>query len=69
MIRINKWCVCVCVCVCEGKLGKSHAWSFDCRNIVIFQPKKLQNKFEDAQVKYDGDAVLYKMKSWVNDNM
>ncbi|KAK2151762.1 hypothetical protein LSH36_352g00009 [Paralvinella palmiformis] len=38
-------------------------------NIVIFQPKKLQNKFEDAQLKYDGEAVLHKMKTWVHDNI
>ena len=42
-------------------------WFFS--DVVIFQPKILQNKFEEKELKYDGDAVLHKVKSWVTDNM
>ncbi len=38
-------------------------------NVVIFQPKRLQNKFEEKEIIYTGDAVLPKMKSFVHDNM
>jgi len=39
-------------------------------NVVIMRPKVLQNKFEDSQLKYDGeDTTLYSLKSWVNDNI
>lgn len=38
-------------------------------NIVMFHPKRLHSKFEDAQQKYDGDASLQKIKTWVNDNI
>lgn len=40
-----------------------------CSDVVIFHPKRLQNKFEENQLKYSDDAVLHKMKSWVTDNM
>jgi len=38
-------------------------------DVVIFRPKRLANKFEESQVKYDGDAVLHKLKTWANDNV
>ena len=38
--------------------------------VVIYRPKVFHNKFEDAELKYDGkDTTLYSLKSWVNDNM
>lgn len=37
--------------------------------VVIFQPKILKNKFEESQLKYDGEASLSKLKTWVNDNI
>ena len=38
-------------------------------SVVIFHPQRLQNKFEDIQLKYDGDATVQKMKKWLNANM
>lgn len=38
-------------------------------DVVVVRPKRLANKFEDSQVKYDGEAVLAKLKTWVNDNV
>lgn len=38
-------------------------------DLVIFHPARLNSKFEENRVKYDGDATLHKMKSWVNDNV
>ena len=42
---------------------------FPCSDVVIIRPKRLANKFEESQVKYDGDAVLHKLKTWVTDNV
>ncbi len=50
----------------ESSLAEKHGYNND---IVIFQPQRLANKFEDGALKYDGDMVLHKVKSWLNDNM
>jgi protein disulfide isomerase family A protein 3 len=34
-------------------------------DIVLFQPKRLQSKFEEAQQKYSDDATVYKIKAWL----
>jgi protein disulfide isomerase family A protein 3 len=38
-------------------------------DIVIVRPKKMANKFEESNVKYDGDSALHKIKTWVHDNV
>lgn len=35
-------------------------------NIVLFQPKHLKSKFEDAQQKYDGSNTVDKIKNWLS---
>lgn len=35
-------------------------------NIVLFQPKHLKSKFEDAQQKYDGSDNVDKIKNWLS---
>lgn len=45
----------------------SEKYSFS-NNIVIFRPKRLQNKFENSQLKYEGDSTIGTLKTWVNDN-
>jgi len=45
---------------------KKYGYSDD---VVIFQPKRLHSKFEENILKYSDDAVLHKLKSWVNDNI
>ncbi|KAL4227773.1 Protein disulfide-isomerase A3 [Mactra antiquata] len=37
-------------------------------NIVLFQPKILQSKFEEAERKYNDDLAVYKIKKWISDN-
>jgi len=37
--------------------------------VVLFQPKRLHNKFESSEQKYDGDAAQSKIKKWVSDNV
>lgn len=37
--------------------------------MVMFRPKRLQSKFEDATLTYDGPATLSSMKEWVRDNV
>ena len=34
-------------------------------DIVLFQPKRLHNKFEEPVQKYSDDVTVYKLKSWV----
>lgn len=36
-------------------------------DIVLFQPKRLHNKFEEAQQKYSDDVSTYKLKTWIKD--
>jgi len=38
-------------------------------DIVIFRAKRLHNKFDESQVKFDGTVTLSKLKTWVNDNI
>lgn len=38
-------------------------------SIVLFQPKRLQSKFEDAVMKYKGDASLYEIKNFIKGNV
>lgn len=35
-------------------------------DIVLFQPKRLQSKFEDAQQKYTDDVTVFKVKNWIS---
>lgn len=37
--------------------------------VVMFRPKRLQSKFEDATVVYDGSESLPTLKEWVRDNV
>ncbi|XP_013389396.1 LOW QUALITY PROTEIN: protein disulfide-isomerase A3-like [Lingula anatina] len=50
----------------ESDVLKKQDYSDD---IVIFQPPKLQVKLESTTKKYDGDATLHKIKSWIMDNV
>ena len=38
-------------------------------DIVLFQPKRLHNKFEESELKYNDDATVYKIKEWLNNNL
>lgn len=38
-------------------------------NVVLFQPKQLRSKFEDAQQKYSGSSSTDKIKSWLADSL
>lgn len=38
-------------------------------SIVLFQPKRLQSKFEDATIKYAGDASVYEIKNFIKGNI
>ncbi|CAD5116862.1 DgyrCDS5703 [Dimorphilus gyrociliatus] len=50
----------------ESSVSEKYSFS---NNIVLFRPKRLQSKFEDAQVKYEGSATIPAMKEWVRDNV
>lgn len=38
-------------------------------DIVLYQPKRLRNKFEPSELKYTDDATVYKIKEWLNNNI
>lgn len=38
-------------------------------DIVIFHPKRLHNKFEDAQTRYDGNYDTEKIKKFLSTQM
>ncbi|XP_062595206.1 protein disulfide-isomerase A3-like [Saccostrea cucullata] len=38
-------------------------------DIVLFQPKRLNNKFEESVMKYTDDAAVHKIKDWINSNL
>jgi protein disulfide isomerase family A protein 3 len=38
-------------------------------NVVIFRPKKMASKFEESEVKFEGDIKLSALKTWVNNNI
>ncbi|XP_052793206.1 protein disulfide-isomerase A3-like [Mya arenaria] len=46
-------------------INKKYAVNDD---IVLFQPKRLQSKFEDAQRKYNDDMTVFKVKNWISAN-
>ena len=52
---------------CTGPLFIQHKimYIFFFSDIVLFQPKRLQNKFEDSVQKYSDDVTVYKLKSWL----
>lgn len=37
--------------------------------VVLFRPKKFQNKFEDSEIVYTGEIVQSKLKTWLNENV
>lgn len=37
--------------------------------VVLFQPRRLYNKFEERSVKYEGEMTMYKMKNWISANV
>jgi len=43
-------------------------YNFD-DDVVVFQPKKMHSKFEDAHLKYDGTAELEKIKKFVKSSL
>lgn len=43
---------------------------FPCRAVVLFRPKKLNNKFEDSLVKYGEEKITSsKIKKFIQDNV
>jgi len=38
-------------------------------DVVLYRPAHLQSKMEENSLKYNDDAVLHKLKSWVNANV
>jgi hypothetical protein len=36
-------------------------------DIVMFQPKRLQSKFEEKVRKYTDDATVFKIKQWIGE--
>lgn len=37
-------------------------------NVVLYRPKRLQNKFEDSSVVYEGETEKYSLKAFVKEN-
>ncbi|KAH3841036.1 protein disulfide-isomerase A3-like [Dreissena polymorpha] len=37
-------------------------------DIVLFQPTRLQSKFEEAKLKYTDDVTVFKVKNWITSN-
>lgn len=37
-------------------------------NVVLYRPKRLQNKFEDSLVVYKGDPETYSLKAFIKEN-
>lgn len=37
-------------------------------NVVLFRPKRLQNKFEDSFVVYKGEPQTYSLKAFIKEN-
>lgn len=42
--------------------------SFGRNDIVLYRPKRLQNKFEESSVKYEGDTETYSLKAFITEN-
>ncbi|XP_014368740.2 protein disulfide-isomerase A3 [Papilio machaon] len=37
-------------------------------NVVLFRPKRLQNKFEESSIVYKGDTDMYSLKAFIKEN-
>lgn len=45
--------------------GTNEAKISDFSDIILFQPKRLHNKFEEPSQKYGDDVTVYKLKTWL----